>query len=69
MSRISRRDTLTAGLGAGLAALLAAREHAELRSLLSLDSGSRVLLLGSEGDTDPEIYQHITGRTAAQVRA
>ncbi|HQZ04576.1 MAG: diaminopropionate ammonia-lyase [Rhodoferax sp.] len=55
--------------GAGLAALLAAREHAELRSLLSLDSGSRVLLLGSEGDTDPEIYQHITGRTAAQVRA
>lgn len=54
---------------AGLAALLLARDHIELRSLLSLDSGSRVMLLGSEGDTDPEIYQHITGRTAAQVRA
>jgi diaminopropionate ammonia-lyase len=54
---------------AGLAALLVAQDHTELRSLLSLDAGSRVLLLGSEGDTDPEIYQHITGRTAAEVRA
>jgi phosphatidate phosphatase APP1 len=28
-----------------------------------------VVLLGSEGDTDPEIYRQITGRSAAQVRA
>lgn len=54
---------------AGLAALLAARDHEQLRSLLSLDAESRVLLIGSEGDTDPDIYQHITGRSAAQVRA
>lgn len=54
---------------AGLAALLVARDHPALRELLSLDADSRVLLLGSEGDTDPEIYQHITGRTAAEVRA
>jgi len=54
---------------AGLAALLAAREDATLRALLSLDGASRVLLLGSEGDTDPEIYRHITGRTADEVRA
>ncbi len=54
---------------AGLAALLAAQEHAPLRALLGLDANARVLLLGSEGDTDPDIYQRITGRTADAVRA
>lgn len=54
---------------AGLAALLVAQGHEDLRRLLSLDASSRVLLLGSEGDTDPEIYKHITGRTAEEVRA
>ena len=53
----------------GLAALLAAREHGDLRALLELDATSRVLLLGSEGDTDPDIYQRITGRSAAEVMA
>lgn len=52
----------------GLAALLAAREAPALRELLELDGDSRVLLLGSEGDTDPEIYRRITGRSAAEVR-
>ncbi len=54
---------------AGLAALLAALPHAETRSALGLDAGSRVLLVGSEGDTDPEIYRRIVGRTAEQVSA
>lgn len=54
---------------AGLAALIAAREHDALRAMLALDASSRVLLLGSEGDTDPEIYRSITGRTAEQVRS
>ncbi len=54
---------------AGLAALLAAQDHPGLRALLGLDASSRVLLLGSEGDTDPDIYQSITGRTADAVRA
>lgn len=53
----------------GLGALLAAREHPDLRTLLGLDGQSRVLLMGSEGDTDPEIYQRITGKTAQQVLA
>ena len=52
----------------GLAALLAAREHPALHGLLGLDASSRVLLLGSEGDTDPDIYRRITGRTAEEVR-
>jgi phosphatidate phosphatase APP1 len=28
-----------------------------------------VLLLGSEGDTDPEIYRRIVGRSAEEVLA
>jgi diaminopropionate ammonia-lyase len=53
----------------GLGALLAAQGDPALRALLALEPGSRVLLLGSEGDTDPEIYRRITGRTAAEVLA
>ena len=51
----------------GLGALLAASEHLALRTMLALDASSRVLLLGSEGDTDPDIYRQITGRSADQV--
>ena len=55
--------------GVGLAALLAARDHTHIRALLKLDAQSRVLLLGSEGDTDPVIYQQVVGQTAAEVLA
>ena len=48
----------------GLAALLAASAHDRLRALLEIDASSQVLLLGSEGDTDPEIYRQIIGRSA-----
>jgi len=52
---------------AGLAALLAARDHAAIRATLGLSKDSRVLLLGSEGDTDPVIYRSIVGRSAEEV--
>lgn len=55
--------------GAGLAALLAARDYPDVRRTLALDAGSRVLLLGSEGDTDPAIYREVVGRTAEEVLA
>jgi diaminopropionate ammonia-lyase len=55
--------------GAGLAALLALRERPELRAQLALDASSRVLLLGSEGDTDPEIYRRIVGRSSEELLA
>ncbi len=55
--------------GSGLAALLAARDHPAVRQALGLDHDSRVLLLGSEGDTDPTIYREVVGRTAAEVLA
>ena len=55
--------------GAGLAVLLAACDHPELRTTLGLDARSRVLLLGSEGDTDAAIYREVVGLTAEEVLA
>jgi diaminopropionate ammonia-lyase len=53
--------------GVGLAALLAAQEHPALMQALGLDAASRVLLIGSEGDTDPVIYREVVGRDAQEV--
>lgn len=51
---------------AGLAALIAARTDENLSRNLGLDENSRVLLIGSEGITDPEIFKMIMeGRDAA----
>jgi len=56
------------GVG-GLAGLLAASGDAAIRHRLGLDESARVLLIGSEGDTDPAVYRQIVGRSAAEVRA
>ena len=54
---------------AGLAtALLTAQDHTA-RSALGLGPDSRVLLFGSEGDTDPALYEQLVGRSAAEVLA
>ncbi|MHA7772490.1 diaminopropionate ammonia-lyase [Roseibium sp. M-1] len=51
---------------AGLAALIAARQDADLSARLRLDNKSRVLLIGSEGITDQAIFDSIMeGRDAA----
>ena len=51
---------------AGLAALIAIRQDTALSGALSIDGASRVLLIGSEGVTDPEIFAAImAGREAA----
>lgn len=54
---------------AGVAACIAAAEHDNWRAALGLDTDSRVLFFASEGDTDPELYQRIVGKTAAEVLA
>ncbi|HEX3497954.1 MAG TPA: diaminopropionate ammonia-lyase [Stellaceae bacterium] len=54
---------------AGLAGLRAAAADPDLRKALALGKASRVLVIGSEGDTDPAIYRRIVGRSAAEVRA
>ena len=54
---------------AGLAALIAARQHDDLSASLGLTAESRILLFGTEGATDPEIYRAIVGRDAADIAA
>ena len=52
---------------ASTAALIAACGKGEVFKSLGLDRNARVLVIGSEGATDPEIYQKIVGMTAEEV--
>lgn len=52
---------------AGLGLMLAVNQSAALRASLGLDVNARVLILGSEGDTDPDIYRQVVGKTAKEV--
>jgi len=47
----------------GLALLLGLHEQPEHRAALALTAASRVLLIGSEGDTDPALYRQIIAAT------
>ena len=44
---------------AGLAAAIVAREDATLAAKLGLDASSRIFVIGTEGATDPEVYQRL----------
>jgi diaminopropionate ammonia-lyase len=52
---------------AGLAALLLAAANTDARLRLELRRDSRVLVFGTEGATDPEVYRRIVGRAPADV--
>lgn len=52
---------------AGLAGLLGAAGDEDARKTLGLTDESRILLFGSEGATDPAIYQEIVGRPASEI--
>lgn len=54
---------------AGLAGLLAAAGRPGPRRALGLDEGARVLVVGTEGATDPGAYRRIVGRPAEEVAA
>ena len=54
---------------AGLAGLIAAARTPEMRERLGLDGRSRVLLFGTEGATDPEVYEALVGRSPEAVAA
>ena len=54
---------------ASLAGLIAAAGDAKARGALGLSEASRVLIIGSEGATDPDIYRQIVGRDPAAVVA
>ena len=53
----------------GLIALTAAAADPELRVQFALGPDSRVLLLGCEGASDPEIYRRMVGPLADQLLA
>ena len=52
---------------AGLAGALAARQDPAMREQLGLGPESRVLVFGTEGATDPALYQEIVGRPSEAV--
>ncbi|MEO1090372.1 MAG: diaminopropionate ammonia-lyase [Pseudomonadota bacterium] len=51
----------------GLAGVLAALERPALARSLGLTPASRVLVFGTEGDTDPDVYTQLVGRPASVV--
>jgi diaminopropionate ammonia-lyase len=52
---------------AGLAALAIAARDMGMRGALGLDATSRVLLFGTEGATDPDLYESLVGESAESV--
>lgn len=53
---------------AGLAALFAAMSDPEAQAALGLSAASRVMVFGTEGDTDPALFRELVGADAATVR-
>jgi diaminopropionate ammonia-lyase len=53
---------------AGLAALDLAMRDPEARQALGIGEEARVLVFGTEGDTDPELYRKLVGADAEAVR-
>ena len=56
-----------AGVG-GLAGLMAVAGDEALRKKLGLGADARVLVIGSEGATDPALYREIVGRSPEDVK-
>jgi len=54
---------------AGLAGMLALAEDPAAAARVGLDSRARVLVFGTEGDTDAALYAHIVGTSGDAVRA
>jgi diaminopropionate ammonia-lyase len=52
---------------AGLAGFLLASADPKLRRILKLGSDSLILVFGTEGATDPDLYTRLVGRTPEQV--
>lgn len=53
--------------GAGLAGLIRAAADKKMRAALGLDAGSRVLIINSEGATDPGRYAELVGIVPEEV--
>ena len=47
---------------AGIAAAIASREDPEMAATLGLDASSLIFVIGTEGATDPDLYQQLVGK-------
>lgn len=54
---------------AGIAGLLAGIGDKALRDQIGLSANSRVLIISTEGATDPDLYEEMVGRSAAEIRS
>ncbi|WP_375172941.1 diaminopropionate ammonia-lyase [Pseudooceanicola sp.] len=54
---------------AGLSGLRAAMGHDDARQMLDLGPDARVMVFGTEGDTDPDLYRNLVGASAEDIRA
>jgi diaminopropionate ammonia-lyase len=54
---------------AGLAGFRLAAQDAAMRAALSLDATSRIVVYGTEGATDPDVYRALVGRSPEDVAA
>lgn len=52
---------------AGLAAAIGVCQNPAARSALGIDAYSRVLVFGTEGDSDPALYKHWVGKSRSDV--
>jgi len=65
----NRKTPIVAGESAvaGLAGFLIASHDSSLQETLKLDNNSRILVFGTEGDTDEKMYEKMVGRSATEV--
>jgi diaminopropionate ammonia-lyase len=52
---------------AGLAGLITCARNVDARELLGLSASSRVIIFGTEGATDEEMYERVVGRSWQEV--
>ena len=65
----NRQTPIVAGESAvaGLAGFLIVSHDSSLKEALKLDENSRILVFGTEGDTDEKMYEKMVGRSATDV--
>ena len=54
---------------AGLAGFMITQHSDEYRKALNIDENSKILFLGTEGDTDAVVYEKMVGKSSAEVLA
>jgi len=52
---------------AGLAGFMITQFSDEYRKALNIDENSKILFLGTEGDTDAQIYTELVGKSSEEV--